>query len=70
MNALYRTGCENETLSGGKLLSNMHRSGPNASMHGSMTHAISFARSSEPIGVSRVYQSKPKRGMPMPPSFM
>jgi hypothetical protein len=48
----------------------MHRSGPNASMHGVMTQAISFARSSDPIGVSRVYQSKPKRGMPMPPSFM
>src|SRR5215212_12031403 len=69
LKALNRTGCENDTLSTGKLLSNMHRSGPNASIHGVMTDAISLASSSEPIGLSRVYQSKPMRGMPMPPSF-
>jgi hypothetical protein len=32
--------------------------------------AIASASSSEPIGFCRVCQSKPVRGMPMPPSFM
>ena len=31
--------------------------------------AIDVANSSEPMGVCRVCQSNPRRGMPMPPSF-
>src|SRR5262245_28659063 len=69
LKALYRTWWENDTLSGGKLLSNMHRSGPNCSMQYVMKGAIDVANSSEPMGVVRGCQSKPRRGMPMPPSL-
>ena len=57
------------TRSTGKLLSNMHRSGPNCSMQYVMKGAIDVANSSEPMGVVRSCQSKPRRGMPMPPSL-
>ena len=57
-------------MSGGKLLSNMHRSGPNCSMQCLIQGVIDSANSSEPIGTSRACQPKPKRGMPSPPSFM
>src|SRR5207244_12150254 len=69
LKALNRIWWENDTLSGGKLLSNMHRSGPNCSMQYVIKGAIDVANSSEAIGVVRSCQSKPRRGMPMPPSL-
>src|SRR3984893_6617078 len=65
--ALSRRTWENETLSTGKLLSSMHRFGPNCSIQELMIGAIEEANSSEPIGRARVCQSNPSRGIPMPP---
>src|SRR3954470_3054346 len=70
LNAFHITLYENETLSTGKLLSNMQRAGVNFSMHHVRNGAIEAASSSEPIGFSRVCQSKPQRTMPRPPSLI
>ena len=43
--------------------------GPNCSMQYVMKGAIDVANSSEPMGLVRVCQSNPRRGMPMPPSL-
>jgi hypothetical protein len=47
----------------------MHRPGLNCSMQYVMSGDIDAASSSDPIGVGRACQSKPVRGMPMPPSL-
>ena len=57
-------------MSTGKLLSNMHRSGPNRSIQYCIKGDNAAASSSEPMGVARACQSKPKRCCPTPPSFM
>src|SRR5205823_332462 len=48
----------------------MHRLGPNCTMQYVSKGAIASASSSEPMGLLRVCQSKPRRGMPRPPSFI
>jgi len=50
LKALYMS-CEKDTLSTGKLLSKMHRLGPNCSMQYSASGAIDAANSSEPMGL-------------------
>ena len=57
-------------MSTGKLLSNMHRVGPNCSMQWLTMGAMFEASSSEPMGLSRRCQSNPTLGIPMPPIFM
>ena len=58
-----------DCLSGGKLLSNMQRLGPNASIQGSMYWRHASASSFDEGGVSRSWKSKPKVVMPTPPSL-
>src|SRR4029450_7687602 len=61
---------EYDTLSTGKLLSNMQRSGPNCSMQYCIRGDSARASSAEPMGFSRSAQSKPNRRCPTPPSLM
>src|SRR3954447_13190916 len=69
LNAFHSSVYPQDCLSGGKLLSNMQRFAPNASMHGSTYCRHAAARSSDDGGTSRSWKSKPNEVMPRPPSL-
>src|SRR6516162_790516 len=69
LNAFHSSVYPPDCLSGGKLLSNMQRSGPKASMQGSIYWRHATASSSEEGGASRSGKSKPNEVMPTPPSL-
>src|SRR5688500_6736001 len=69
LKAFQRTGYVHEHASGGKLISNMQRATPNASMHVSMYGPHSDASCSDDAGGSDRKLGKPANGSASPPCF-
>src|SRR6266702_3579752 len=69
LNAFHTTAYEPTAESTGKLLSNMHRSAPNASILVSIYGLHSLANCAEVNGVGDIYDGNPPNGIPRPPSL-